>query len=344
VYFHGAIEVRYCVQVLKSFFLYQGMGILRAVHNSFENWAVTLCRGGKLEAARFFAERLEKFVVDNGLAGAGKTFLQSVAEQSLGTYAVQLKEELLTKDPPNASAPDPALLALRGCRSFATPEMERTKKVKASWVKKLADPSTRWSARDLFEKGQVEFYLYGLFSMSVNNGVEFTRTDAGVTRRCIGCPYELHFCDNPQLPHEREWLKNDDGSQTDMKDAQWLLSRIPGWLVWILAAHKVCFGPGGHGLGKLPLKMAAESAALVKSELTDLISGWVLENTEPCAPALGMTRPALLTALKRDSAMVEYSTSDVLAAVESIVEVAAAQGGRRNLVRVRETGKFFKLQ
>jgi hypothetical protein len=316
------------------------MDILRVVHACFENWALTLCRGGKLEAARFFAERLEKFVVDNGLGGAGKTFLQSVAEASLGTYAIQIKEDLLTKDPPSAESPQPALLAMKGCRSFSTPEMERTKKIKASWVKKLADPSTRWSARDLFEKGQQEFHLYGLFSMSVNNGVEFSRTDSGVTRRCIGCPYEKHFCENPALPHEREWLKDANGGKVEIKELEWLVPRMAGWLVWLMAVYKVC----GSNLGKLPLAMQIESMNISKGELNALLSAWIHDNTIPADTKQALTRPALLAFLKMDTVFAEYSTSDVVAALEAVVEMPPPQGGRRNLVRVRETGKYIMMR
>ena len=320
-----------------------GMDILRVAHASFENWAVTLCRAGKLEAARMFAERLEKFVIDNGVGSAGKTFLQMVSECCLGTYSVQIKEDLLCKDPPSPESPQPALLALRGARGFGTVELERTKKIKASWVKRLADPATIWSARPPHGRYEVKFNLYGLFSLSSNNGVEFSRVDAGVARRCIGCPYKLKFVASPTAgTNERKWLTDTGGNQVDIKEKAWLLPLMPGWIVWLLAVHRVCFQESHRGIGRLPQCMQEESDALMLTEVTDLIKQVVFDISQACEAADGLTKTQLLKAIRDDQALREYSNEQVLASLEMIAEFVTIRG-KRGIVKMNDSG-FVKLK
>ena len=310
----------------------KGMEILKVAHASFENWAVTFCRAGKLEAARVFAERLEVFAIDNGVGSAGKTFLQSVSECTLGNYSIQIKEELITKDPPSAESPQPALLALRGCRGFSTPELERTKKIRASWMKKLADPATIWSARPPYGIREVKFHLYGLFSMSSNNGVDFSRVDSGVARRCVGCPYKFKFCADPAPgTNERRWLVDGNGDQVDIKERDWLLPGVPGWLVWLLAVHKVCFQESQRGIGTLPLCMKEESEALMVTEVTEIIRQFLTDNCKVCDGSVAMTKTTLLRTLRNDQILKEYSVEQITIGVEQICEFSTVRG-RRNLV------------
>ncbi len=312
-------------------------------HASFENWAVTLCRAGKLEAARMFAERLEKFVVDSGVGSAGKTFLQTVSEGALGQYSIQIKEDVITKDPPSPEAPQPALLALRGCRGFGTPELERTKKIKASWIKRLADPATQRSARPPHGRYEVRFHLYGLFSLSSNNGVDFSRVDSGVARRCVGCPYTLKFCADPQLPHERLWLVDGAGNQVDIKERAWLLPCMAGWLVWLMAVHKVCFQESQRGLGRLPACMEEESNALMMTEMTDVLKQVVAEMTMITDSTNAITRATLLRTVKLDGALREYNNEQVTAGLEMLCGFVTVSG-RRQLCQLRESGAFLKLK
>ena len=64
-----------------------GMEMLQLVHSIFEDWVMTLFRGGKCIAATIFAEAVEKFIVDLGDGSNGKTLLQRIAEVSFGDYA-----------------------------------------------------------------------------------------------------------------------------------------------------------------------------------------------------------------------------------------------------------------
>ena len=75
---------------------------------------MTIFRGGKCFAAPIFAETIEKFIVDLGDGSNGKTLLQRIAEVSFGDYAEQIKETMMTKDPPPPGGACPDLLNMRG--------------------------------------------------------------------------------------------------------------------------------------------------------------------------------------------------------------------------------------
>ena len=115
-----------------------GMEMLKLIHSIFEDWTLTLFRGGKVIAAAIFAESVEKFVVDLGSGSNGKTLLQRIAEVAFGDYAEQIKETMMTKDPPPPGSACPDLLQMRGVRYLCTPEVETTVAIKSSWIKKWA--------------------------------------------------------------------------------------------------------------------------------------------------------------------------------------------------------------
>ncbi len=166
---------------------------------SFENWALTVFRGGKCQAAALFCVRAEAFVIDDGATGNnGKTFLQAVMEQTFGGYAAQLKDTMLTQSPPNASSPDPALLMLKGSRGLGTPEVETTLKIRAAWLKKLADPSTQWAARAPHDRTDTLFKLFVIFFISTN-----CKISARWMVASCGAPSLCHGLSTSALPRGR---------------------------------------------------------------------------------------------------------------------------------------------
>ena len=77
--------------------------------------------------------------VDLGDGSNGKTLLQRIAEVAFGDYAEQIKETMMTKDPPPPGSACPDLLNMRGVRYLCTPEVETKQAIKSSWIKKLPD-------------------------------------------------------------------------------------------------------------------------------------------------------------------------------------------------------------
>ena len=332
-------------QKLRQVIEHPAMEILKVVHASFDNWPTTVCRAGKLETARMFAERLEHFIVDNGQASAGKTYLQTVGEFTLGSYACQIKEELMTKEPPSADSPSPATLEMRGRRQLSSPELERTKKIRSSWIKKLADPSSEWTARVPFAKEEVKFRVFGMLNISSNNGVEFTRMDVGVSRRAIACPYRYKFCSapDPNNPEEKAWLKDDQGAAVEIKSQEWIMGRVAGWIYWLMCMHSANWQDGNKGIGRLPRLIQEETEAVLRMEIVEHLRAWLEDKVMVCPPAEGMTKPEIMKIIKFSGDLTSsFSVQELSAGLDMIVEVAPPQNGRRNLVRLRDSKRFIK--
>ena len=81
-------------------------------------------------------------------------------------------------------------MSMRGAQGMGTPEVEGDFCIKGAWVKKLADPSTRWKARPPHGVTEFEFRLWSVFFASTNNKVTFSKVDGGVARRANCVPFE----------------------------------------------------------------------------------------------------------------------------------------------------------
>ena len=114
-----------------------------------------------------------------------------------GDYAEQIKESMMTKDPPPPGSPCPDLLQMRGVRYLCTPEVETTQAIKSAWIKKLPDAATKWKARDLYSSVEIIFRLWVTFFISANTKLKFTVVDGGVERRCLANPFPYKFLERP---------------------------------------------------------------------------------------------------------------------------------------------------
>ena len=260
---------------------------------SFENWALTVFRGGKCQAAALFCVRAEAFVIDDGATGNnGKTFLQAVMEQTFGGYAAQLKDTMLTQSPPNASSPDPALLMLKGSRGLGTPEVETTLKIRAAWLKKLADPSTQWAARAPHDRTDTLFKLFVIFFISTNCKIAFSKVDGGVVRRAISVPWAFHFCTAPREAHERP------AHTEDIKGAAWLATK------------------------RAVISEYAEAAKFFIQEYLHSVN----------SAAEATTKSRLLRQLRSEPLLRNLSTEDLTQALGQVV-VSMTSGGSRDRIR-----------
>ena len=123
--------------------------LLKIIYDCFENWPTTIYRGLKVPTCGLFCVPTENFMHDRGdLGNNGKTMLQCLVAAVAGDYFYTIEEAMLTSKPPHPSQPNAALMALMGRRCFGTPEVEDGLKIQAAWLKKLADPSTRWGGKE----------------------------------------------------------------------------------------------------------------------------------------------------------------------------------------------------
>ena len=76
----------------------ESMKLLRVIADMFDNWPVTIYRGGKIPAGGLFAVPMEIFVHDRGDEGSnGKTVLQTINSVLAGDYFAAIDDGMLDK-------------------------------------------------------------------------------------------------------------------------------------------------------------------------------------------------------------------------------------------------------
>ena len=268
---------------------------------------------------------------DRGDEGSnGKTVLQTIVSVLNGDYFAAIDDTMLTKKPPHASAPNAAMFALLGKRSLGTPEVEDTLKIQSAWMKKLADPSTIWSAREPHGTSQVSFKLSSMFAISTNAKLQFTRLDGGVQRRGIGCPFDLTFVSNP-LPGTNQRKE----STMNLKDIEAIRKLIPGFYYFVECVFSVFFQNGYHKTpGKMPLAIQNATEELRREELASVVKE-ILDSEFEAVDANGVTYHKLRTFLSKHR--------DIEAVSGRHVDPAAVDAALGGLVRNTATRGVRKL-
>lgn len=297
--------------------------LLKIIYAMFENWAVTMYRGLKLPTCGLFSIPTEVFVHDRGdTGGNGKTLLQTVVAATSGDYFAAIDESMLASKPPQASAPNPALYALLGKRCLGTPEVEEGLRVQAAWVKKLADPSTLWAAREPYGTAAINFKLNSLFGISTNAKLLFTKVDGGIERRGIGCKWEFSFKKNPKPgTHERrECPKN-------LKDPDVLAPYIAGYYFLLECVYRAfyfsrhCTSPG-----RMPKAIEEATKELVHEELRDCVQEILDEDFVNTATGLSYAKIRTHIAVHPQITAMKVKMSDLEPALASLMHQGAVQG------------------
>ena len=330
------------VQELEAIANEPGMEMLKLVHSIFEDWTMTIFRGGKCVAAAIFAEAVEKFVVDLGTSGSnGKTLLQRIAEVSFGDYAEQIKETMMTKDPPPPGSACPDLLQMRGVRYLCTPEVESTQAIKSSWIKKLPDAATKWGARDLYSSLTIHFRLWVTFFISANGKLKFTIVDGGVERRCLACPYDLKFTEAQTEDHHRQ-------IRQEVKEDEWLLPRRPGFWLWVRDIHKAFFvDDSATKLKHVPQKIVDATAEFLAAECSAALREWLDERTKQADSAKNaITKHALLGALKDTSPYKDLKPKELEDTIARTCQIVSPKGFRERVKYELKGGQavYIKLE
>ena len=315
------------------------MEMLKLIHSMFEDWSMTLFRGGKCIAATIFAEAVEKFVVDLGDGSNGKTLLQRIAEVSFGDYAEQIKETMMTRDPPPPGSACPDLLQMRGVRYLCTPEVETTQAVKSAWIKKLPDAATKWSARDLYSSLTIHFRLWVTFFISANSKLKFTIVDGGVERRCLAIPYELKFVEKTTEPHHRLLRE-------EVKEDEWLLPRVPGFWLWIRDVHQVFFlEEGATKLKHVPQKVVDSTADFLSAECAAALRDWLDENMVVANDNKdAITKTALIGHIKHISPFCDLKPKEMEDTLLRTCRVATSKGIRERIKYDWKGGDFVYIK
>ena len=303
-----------------------GMDMLKLIHSVFEDWPMTIFRGGKCIAASIFAEPIEKFVVDLGDGSNGKTLLQRIAEVAFGDYAEQIKETMMTKDPPPPGSACPDLLNMRGVRYLCTPEVETTQAIKSSWIKKLPDAVTKWGARDLYSSMTIIFRLWVTFFISANSKLKFTVVDGGVERRCLAVPYELKFVNKVTEAHHRP-------IREELKEDEWLMPRVPGFWLWIRCIHEAFFlGAMPTKINHVPHKVLEATVEFLSAECAAALRDWLDANMVASTESKdAITKTALLRRLKNVTPFEDLKPKEIEDTLTRTCKVVTVRGVRERI-------------
>ena len=135
----------------------------------------------------------EHSIFDLGTEGDnGKGVLHFAFSQVFDGYFEDLPLSLVSKDPPSGGNVSPEVWQLKGARLLGTPESEKSLTIKSIWCKQLADPSTVWKARGLYQDTQA-FKIPALWALSTNMGIKLTSIDGGIRRRFRGCQWPVSW-------------------------------------------------------------------------------------------------------------------------------------------------------
>jgi hypothetical protein len=337
---------------LEGAFSTDGHEIIRLLHDAMTpnaedgeeqgGWPVTVFRGLKMVAAALLADH-EVFGNDEGSGGNGKGFMWDTNVHMWGTYAATLSTSLLSKPPPDASAPSPELWALRGCRMLGTPEVEADLKVRPAMVKCLSDKSTTWWARGLYEDSKA-IKIPAMFMVSTNTRMEFTGLDGGIRRRAIGVYWPVSFVDKVENTSQK--LKVDG-----IKDSTWFTTRRRAcYLHAVMAACWVFFVEDGcTKLSRRPAAIALATEALLQSEFTEMAESFLTGKCIACSPVDAVTmmvlkqRMGAYFAEQNPSLDARMRDKHLDAAMASVVNSRNVQG-RKNLVFHVASSKYVKLK
>ncbi len=308
--------------VVSNSFVPRGEGVQEAL-----GWQVAIFRGLKTQWVAL-SVRGEFFFVDIGVDGNnGKGFFWNLTKRSFGQYATECKDTMLQKDPPSPGAPFPDLLALRGCRWLGTPEVETKLEVKSKWLKLLADSSTIWKARNLFENGEIEFFVPAKLNFSANVRPSFSTLDGGVRRRGVGINWPIHFNDAPSGNFERQ-------SVSGIKKAEFFSPmKIAGYLYLILANARAWNNEDMMVCRPKLIKDATNG--ILSDELAELLEEFVelsmhtVEGAKQASSELQVTK-AVTAHLK---AQVTDLTADIIKSAIMSMMVFPTLGGARSKCR-----------
>ena len=248
------------------------------------------------------------------------------------------KETQLSRPPPGPEEPAATLLSMRGHRGFGTPEAEGELCIQGTWVKKLADPSTKWRARPPHSTTEFEFRLWAPFFVSSNSKITFTKVDGGIARRAVVVPYEWHFTQLPTEPHHAQ------AAAIDIKEPNFVMPQVPGYLRVLMAWYKATWMQGAMGLGRLPKVIEQATADMLADEFQGVVEAFMAEHMVSCnSAAAAATKTKVLQELARANGMADVKPRDRTRAVERVLTFATHDGFRER-ARPRPGGHWLRLR
>jgi len=145
----------------------------------------------------------EFFHIFTGAAANGKSLLRDLISFSLGEYFESIPANLLTKERPSSSSPQPEIVKLKGKRAVFGSEPEQGQKINTGFMKFITgnDPM---QARLLHSNTMVNFQPHFKLVLLCNEIPATDSNDNGTWRRSRIVEFPVVFCDNPKPGHRYE--------------------------------------------------------------------------------------------------------------------------------------------
>ncbi|TPX30276.1 hypothetical protein SmJEL517_g06127 [Synchytrium microbalum] len=147
--------------------------------------------------------REETFHIFTGTTRNGKSLLCDLLKHTLGDYYVTIAANMLTKERPSPSQPQPDVMCLKSKRVAVGSEPENGQKINTGYMKYITG-NDMLSARGLYENKLTEFKPQFKLILLCNTIPMMDSNDQGVWSRSRIVNFPTTFTDNPTLPHEKK--------------------------------------------------------------------------------------------------------------------------------------------
>lgn len=168
----------------------------------------------------------QKFPIQLGEGGNGKSTENETIAAVLGDYAGQIESEMLLaqRNGRNSAGPSPDIMALRGKRFLICSETEQGRYFNVSKLKWLTGGDSL-VGRNLYERKIVTFTPSHKIFLNTNHRPHVGEDDFAFWRRALLIPYPLSFASEPGSPNERK---------ADPHLIDKLKEDYPGILAWLI--------------------------------------------------------------------------------------------------------------
>jgi P4 family phage/plasmid primase-like protien len=149
----------------------------------------------------------EKFRINIGGGGNGKSKITELLFLAFGDYAKKLPITLITRKRADSTVAQPAILELKGCRIGFFEETEERESFNVGIVKEMSG-NDNITARGLYDKNIIKFKNQAKLFVNCNDLPKVPPYDEGMWRRLEVIEYKRSFVDNPDPSNPFEKKKD----------------------------------------------------------------------------------------------------------------------------------------
>ena len=149
--------------------------------------------------------KAETFHIFTGAAANGKSLLRDLLMYTLGEYFMSIPANLLTRERPSSSSPQPEIFNLKGVRAVIGSEPEMGQKINTGFLKWITGNDIL-QARQLHKNEIISFQPHFKLVLLCNDIPLMDSNDDGTWRRSRILEFPTFFCENPRAGNRYEKL------------------------------------------------------------------------------------------------------------------------------------------